>query len=180
LIERVVCEYIADIPSFAGPAAPAVVKRTVNRNNVDRARKAVKVAAPEERHAMPTRPWRSFEHAAPEQSYVVLLTYLPLTSARCIPRFLLHTARITAQLHRSRGLLGYSLRAEPAAKRFWTLSAWQDEASLQDFVQARPHARTMAALAPHIGATRFIRWTLTGAQLPPRWEEALARWREEG
>ncbi|HZU88861.1 MAG TPA: hypothetical protein VE993_06355 [Stellaceae bacterium] len=127
---------------------------------------------------MPTLPWRSFAPAAPERRCVVLLTYLPLKGGRHVPGFLLHTARIVAQLRRSGGLLGYSLRAELPAKRFWTLSAWQDEARLRDFVGAEPHARTMTALAPHMGATRFIRWTLAGAELPPRWEDALRRWRE--
>jgi quinol monooxygenase YgiN len=147
-------------------------------DNVGRARKAVKIAAPEGRHTMPTLPWRFFDHAEPERHYVALLSYLPLRSGRHVPGFLLHTLRIRAQLRRSRGLLGYSLRAELAAKRFWTLSAWQDEASLQDFVHARHHARTMTALTPHMGATRFIRWTAKGSELPPSWEDALRRWRE--
>ena len=127
---------------------------------------------------MLTLPWRSFARAEPEQPCLVLLTYLPLARHGRIPGFLLHTMRIRAQLRRSRGLIGYSLRAEPMAKRFWTLSAWQDEASLQDFVPAHPHARTMTALTPHMGATRFIRWTLEGSQLPPSWDDALRRWRE--
>jgi quinol monooxygenase YgiN len=129
---------------------------------------------------MPTLPWRSFDRAAPQQPCVALLTCLPLKGAGQIPRFLLHTARIAAQLKKSRGLLGYSLRAELMARRFWTLSVWQDEAALDDFVHAEPHAEAMAALAPHMGATRFLRWTLTGSQLPPRWDDALVRWRETG
>jgi quinol monooxygenase YgiN len=126
---------------------------------------------------MPTMPWRSFDRAEPERSYGVLLSYLPLNSGGPIPGFLLDTARIMAQLRKSRGLLGYSLRAQLMAKRFWTLSAWQDEAALHDFVHAQPHVRTMAALTPHMGAIRFVRWTLKGSQLPPRWEDALRRWR---
>jgi quinol monooxygenase YgiN len=129
---------------------------------------------------MPPLPWRAFERAAPGQSCLVLLTYLPLDSAGRVPGFLLHTARIAAQLRKSRGLLGYSLRAELQAKRFWTLSAWRDEASLRDFAGARPHAGTMTALAPRMGATRFLRWTLPGSQLPPRWDDALGRWRAGG
>jgi quinol monooxygenase YgiN len=128
---------------------------------------------------MPTLPWRSFARAEPERRYVVLLSYLPLKSGKRIPGFLLRTAHIRAQLRRSSGLLGYSLRAELTAKRFWTLSAWQDEASLRDFVHAHHHARTMTALAPHMGTTRFVRWTIAGAELPPSWADALRRWRED-
>jgi quinol monooxygenase YgiN len=86
--------------------------------------------------------------------------------------------RITTQLRGAAGLFGYSLYAEPAAKRFWTLSAWRDEASLFDFVQAQPHARAMTEMAPRMGETRFIRWTLQGSELPPSWDDALRRGRE--
>lgn len=128
---------------------------------------------------MPTLPWRACERAEPGRRYVALLSYLPLDSSGRIPEFLLHTARIVRQLHGSSGLLGYSLRAELMAKRFWTLSVWRDEASLRSFVDARPHAQVMTVLQPHMGATRFIRWTVEASQLPLDWEDALRRWRED-
>jgi heme-degrading monooxygenase HmoA len=126
---------------------------------------------------VPTLPWRSFNVAEPERQYVILLSYLPLRRGWQIPQFLLHTARIMGQLRRSNGLLGYSLRAEVGVKRFWTLSAWQDEVALQAFVRTQPHSQTMRAMASRIGATRFIQWTVKGSELPASWEEALERWR---
>jgi heme-degrading monooxygenase HmoA len=126
---------------------------------------------------VPTVPWRSFNVADPQRQYVILLSYLPLRHGWQIPQFLLHTARIMAQLRRSKGLLGFSLRAELLAKRFWTLSAWQNEAALQAFVRAQPHSQTMRAMASRMGATLFLRWTVKGSELPASWEEALRRWR---
>lgn len=123
-------------------------------------------------------PWRSFGRPQPERRYLCLLSYLPLADRRHIPGFLLSTVRIMAQLRKSRGLLGYSLRAQAIAKRFWTLSVWEDEESLGDFVRAPPHGRTMTALVPRMGKTRFIRWMITGSELPPSWEDALRRWKE--
>jgi hypothetical protein len=124
---------------------------------------------------MPTLPWRSFGRAEPERQYVALLSYLPLKRGTRIPWFLIHTVRIMGQLRGSRGLLGYSLRASLMAKRFWTLSVWEDEAALRGFVHAEPHARTMAALTPHMGEIRFTRWTIKGSELPVTWEDALKR-----
>ena len=43
------------------------------------------------------------------------------------------------QLASAEGVLGYSVLARP--KRFWTLSAWKDEAALHAFVQFPPHVR---------------------------------------
>jgi hypothetical protein len=104
-----------------------------------------------------------------------LLSYLPLISGWSIPRLLLYNARIRRQLHTSAGLVGYSLRARLAAKRFWTLSVWEDETPLRVFVAAPPHAAVMKALAAHMGATRFTRWIVKGSDLPLQWDDALKR-----
>ena len=127
---------------------------------------------------MSTQPWRSFKRTEPDRRYVCLVSYLPLASGRHVPGLLLYAMRITAQLRKSRGLLGYSLRAQLMTKEFWTLSAWEDEASLRDFVRAQPHGRAMTALVSYMGKTRFIRWTITGSEVPPSWEDALRRWKE--
>ena len=63
-------------------------------------------------------PWQSHSRAAPERDYLALLSYLPLNSGWSILRLLLYNARIRRQLRTSAGLVGYSLRARLAAKRF--------------------------------------------------------------
>ena len=124
---------------------------------------------------MPETPWQSYSRTAPERDYVALLSYLPLDSAWSLPRLVLYSTRIQRQLRTSSGLIGYSLRAQVAAKQFWTLSAWEDAADLQAFVAAPPHVAVMKALASHMGATRFVRWNVKGSELPPRWDDALRR-----
>jgi hypothetical protein len=105
----------------------------------------------------------------------VLLSLLPLKRLWRVPSFLIQTIRITRQLERSSGLIGYSLNARPLTGRFWTLSVWDNESALQAFVNAAPHVDTMRALIPHMGPTRFVRWTVLCAHLPVRWDEALRR-----
>lgn len=92
-----------------------------------------------------------------------------------MPPIFLYTAQVMKQLASVQGVLGYSLLARPLGKQFWTLSAWVNEEALQAFVQHPPHVRIMEALTPHIGQTRFIRWTVKGSQLPLQWDEALPR-----
>jgi hypothetical protein len=120
-------------------------------------------------------PWHSYSVPAPDQEYVALLSYLPLNSAWRIPWLVLYSTRIRRQLSISPGLIGYSLRAQIAAKRFWTLSAWEDTAALQIFVAGQPHVAIMTALAPSMGATRFVRWDVKGSELPLTWDDALRR-----
>jgi hypothetical protein len=47
--------------------------------------------------------------------------------------------------------------------------------AVQAFVSAPPHAAVMKVLAPHMGATRFTRWTVKGFELPQQWDDALKR-----
>jgi hypothetical protein len=79
------------------------------------------------------------------------------------------------QLERTVGVVGYSLRAQPMSKTFWTLSAWTGETELAEFVRTMPHLAVMGRLRPHMEATRFITWTVPGRLLPIRWEDAIER-----
>ena len=124
---------------------------------------------------MPAKPWITFRQPDPEREYLVLLTVLPLNHLRDLGVFLLYTWRILVQLRRTPGLLGYSLLAHILQRQFWTLSVWEDEAALQQFVVASPHSYVMRALQEKMSQTRFVRWRMRGAEFPPRWQEALAR-----
>jgi hypothetical protein len=122
---------------------------------------------------MPATPWRSFRKAELEREYLALLSFLPLKSFWRLPAFCLGTARVMKQLSAARGLIAYSLLARPIAKSFWTLSVWEDEASLELFIHHPPHVRLMTSLMPHIGKTKFVHWTVKGSELPLFWDEAL-------
>jgi len=106
---------------------------------------------------------------------LALLSFLPLKRRWRILWLLPKTFRITSQLRRSAGLVGYSLNANLAAGHFWTLSVWEDEAALQAFVHAEPHRGTMRILLPHMRPTRFVRRTVFGTGLPILWDDALKR-----
>jgi quinol monooxygenase YgiN len=124
---------------------------------------------------MPASPWRTLGATDPNGEYVALLSYLPLKSYWRIPRFFFYTVQVVKQLASAEGVLGYSVLARPLSRRFWTLSAWKDEAALRAFVQHPPHVRLMIALAPHMDETKFVRWTVKGSELPLRWDNALSR-----
>jgi hypothetical protein len=103
---------------------------------------------------------------------------LPLVSHRNIPRFMRLTLVVARQLQHSPGLVMYSLLAQPIAKTFWTLSAWQDQHALAAFTRAMPHLQVMKDLRPHMRATTFARWTVHGPSLPVTWADAIARLNE--
>jgi hypothetical protein len=119
--------------------------------------------------------WRSYAEPASDSEYLALVTYLPLKTFRALPQFLVHTARIQKLLRASPGLIGYSLLAHVLAQRFWTLSAWQDETVLMQFVRAEPHRQAMTSLRGLMSTTEFRRWRIQGVAMPPTWHQAMER-----
>jgi heme-degrading monooxygenase HmoA len=124
---------------------------------------------------VPALPWTSSRAVEPEREYLVLASALPLRRFRATPGFMRMALQIRRQLADAPGLVGYSLDARPLARRYWTLSAWEDRDALTRFVAASPHAAVMTTLRPRMGTTRFTTWHLPGSALPPRWSDARAR-----
>jgi hypothetical protein len=124
---------------------------------------------------VPTVPWRHRLTPVPDGEYLVMASRLPLRSPVQVPHFMGLTVTVVRQLEHTEGLVGYSLRAQPLAKTFWTLSAWTDDAALGLFARRMPHAAVMAKLHPHMGPTRFETWTCRGDELPVAWDDAVER-----
>jgi len=124
---------------------------------------------------MATTPWISLAPTKPESTYLALLSYLPLRHFRAVPKFFRYTAQTRRQLKTTAGIIGYALQGRPFSRQFWTLSVWEDQQSLNNFVSQIPHSQIMQVLAPHMGETKFAQWTVTSCEIPPDWPSALAR-----
>ena len=127
---------------------------------------------------MPALPWKSFATPENDREYTALLTYLPLSKWRAIPKFVRYTSQIRRQLADSKGLIGYALDANVLNRDFWTLSVWENEESLRRFVQRNPHGRVMTDLLPDMGQTEFLPFKVNGSSIPPDWQETKRRMRE--
>ena len=127
---------------------------------------------------MPASPWISVNPVDRQREYLALLTSLPLRRYRSIPRFMLYSFRVMRQLKRTPGLLGYSLLAELSRKQFWTLSVWEDDHALSEFVPRMPHGEVMLKLDGKMGHTGFWRWKVKGSELPLDWQKSLQRSQE--
>ena len=124
---------------------------------------------------MPAIPWKSFGQPDSNAEYVALISSLPLKSYWAMPAFFRFSKQIGTQLKTAKGLIGYSLLARPLTKRFWTLSAWESDEALRNFVHSPPHVAVMAEIRPRMGETKFTYWKVRGSELPLKWDEALAR-----
>jgi heme-degrading monooxygenase HmoA len=120
-------------------------------------------------------PWKSIKALESDREYVVLASSIPPLSRRSTRRLFNGASAVRKQLASTEGLVGFSLLARPLRKQYATLSIWVDEHALAAFVAESPHHELMAGLSPEMGATKFVRWTISGSEGRPSWSEALRR-----
>jgi quinol monooxygenase YgiN len=120
-------------------------------------------------------PWITFAPADAHREYLALLSHLPLKKYSAVPSFFRFTFQIQRQMRATPGAIGYALRAKVFSRNFWTLSVWEDEEALMDFVSKIPHAEAMRAMTPRMGPTKFTQWKVAGSSLPLNWNEAMQR-----
>jgi hypothetical protein len=134
----------------------------------------------------PRRPEEATSHADPsldrleappphDGPVTVMASRPELARRRDVPPFLAAALRIRRRMLGSPGALRVSLIARPARHTFWTLSAWQDQASLSAAVGRQPHRQIMRRFRPRIAASSFVTWTVPATALPVGWDEALRR-----
>jgi hypothetical protein len=120
-------------------------------------------------------PWKAIAAVDVKREYVALLSYLPLRNYSKIPAFFRYALQIQGQLRKTSGVIGYTMRARILSRNFWTLSVWENERALIDFVAKVPHREAMKKISPYMGATTFTRWNVQGSAVPPTWDVVMKR-----
>ena len=101
------------------------------------------------------------------------LLLLPLMRITATVRFFRAVSAVRKQLATAEGLIGYTLRAKPLARDYWTLSVWKDDGALREFMRTPPHVRVMTSLKPFMGPTKFVTWSVSAADGRPSMAVAL-------
>jgi heme-degrading monooxygenase HmoA len=120
-------------------------------------------------------PWKSMQALEPNREYVVLASSIPPVSRSSTRRLFNGASAVRKQLASTDGVVGFALLARPLRKQYATLSIWVDEPALAAFADQSPHRELMVDLSPEMGATKFVRWTISGSEGRPSWGEALRR-----
>jgi predicted enzyme related to lactoylglutathione lyase len=97
----------------------------------------------------------------PGHEYLVMASHLPLRKNTSTVRFFRGVWAVRRQLAGADGLVGYTLRAKPFARDYWTLSVWNDQASLRAFMRSgagRPQ--------PYGRVPLLVDWRLELVQVP--------------
>jgi Domain of unknown function (DUF3291) len=122
---------------------------------------------------VPDLPWTARAEMQPGTDYLVMASHLPLQRISSTVRFFQAVSAVRKQLATADGLVGYTLRAKPLAREYWTLSVWDDERALREFMRTSPHVRIMTSLKPFMGPTKFVTWTISAADARPTMAGAL-------
>jgi Domain of unknown function (DUF3291) len=108
----------------------------------------------------------------------VSLTRLRVRSFRFVPLFAFHAFRSRGQVQRAPGFQNGSLLAD-RSWTFWTMTAWDSEESMRQFMTSGYHKKAMPRLLRWCDEASVAHWTQPDATLPS-WTEADQRMRETG
>ena len=122
-------------------------------------------------------PWKSFENLDPDREYLVLASSIPAKKMSSTWKMFRGSRAVRRQLADTDGVIGFALLAQPFSKNYATLSVWTGEDALDRFTADSPHREIMGDLASAMGPTKFVKWTITGAEGRPSWPDALGRLR---
>ena len=122
---------------------------------------------------MLTLPWRWTNAARPERA-IVFASFFKAKGLK--HRWVLFAAGVRSRrdVLASPGALGVSLRTHLLAGRFYTVSMWQDEASLMAFAHHDNHGSAVRRIS-EIGPVSGVLISRESEVIRPRWGETL-RW----
>ncbi|MBF2026322.1 MAG: DUF3291 domain-containing protein [Oscillatoriales cyanobacterium C42_A2020_001] len=108
----------------------------------------------------------------------VSVTRLRLRSWLYLPLFLRHAIPSSQQSMAAPGNLKTFTRQQRFSV-FWTLTVWQDETSMRNYMRSGAHREAMPKLAEWCDEASTVHWHQEGIE-PPSWEEATRRMLAEG
>ncbi|MGR4853348.1 DUF3291 domain-containing protein [Streptomyces sp. LARHCF252] len=124
---------------------------------------------------MPTLPW-TVPNTPPHDTEVhVFASRFETRTLWGALKFLAGTPAVWRQVRRSPGAYGATLKAKPLTRTFWTLSAWESKAALDDFVRSGAHRPAARGLAPQMRDATFTTWQARSDDLPISWSDAFRR-----
>ena len=123
-------------------------------------------------HCSYTAPFRRVESISQDASVILTLSAVEHQKGQRKP-FFTDTKRVLADLPNHAGLLGYSYRFQLFGNKAWTMTAWKDEASRDQFSQSPVHLSAVRNSPTTAQNMRFMSVTVSASSLPMSWDEAI-------
>ena len=104
---------------------------------------------------------------------IIVVTRLRLRDPSLLDEFFTHAAAVLEQAMKSEGNLGADALAE-AHDAWWSVTAWDDRAHMQAYVNTEPHLSTEALLDHLCDEATFVDWEQDSPELPD-WQTSWRR-----
>lgn len=108
----------------------------------------------------------------------ISVTRLRIRSIRFLPFFALQILQTRRQVRRARGFRDGSLLPDRAWV-FWTLTAWDSQASMKQYMTTGAHRKAMPSLINWCDEASVVHWETPNETLPS-WNEADRQMRASG
>ena len=118
-------------------------------------------------------PWEVVTSPEPASEILALVTCIHFNDANGLDRFAVLVGEVIIQLTDTHGLVGWSM-ADSTDNTFLTLSAWESDQALREFVSARPHSQAMRELRRYSEVTTHS-FATTASSIPLSWTDAVER-----
>ncbi|MCW4001121.1 MAG: hypothetical protein NWE93_12875 [Candidatus Bathyarchaeota archaeon] len=119
--------------------------------------------------------WQTFKETNPSSTYVAYAAYVERKSVWSYFNFLMRARKIQKQLNTSAGVVGFTAQMEFLNKKVSQLAVFEDEATLKAFAHSGQHSLCIQQSKPSIKTMKNKIWTISGAELPPKLEEAISK-----
>jgi hypothetical protein len=96
---------------------------------------------------------------------IIAVTRLRLRDPSLLDEFFTHAAAVLEQAMKSKGNLGADALAE-AHDAWWSVTAWQQRAQMEAYVNAEPHLSTEGLLDHLCDEATFVDWEQESPELP--------------
>ncbi len=104
---------------------------------------------------------------------VIVVTRLRLRDTAFFDEFFASAIAVMQQAQAAEGNLNADVLAE-ANSTYWTRTAWQGRAAMDNFVGTEPHLSTMNRIDDWCDEATFVNWDQPGADAPD-WQEGYRR-----
>jgi hypothetical protein len=101
---------------------------------------------------------------------LISVTRLRVRSIRFLPMFLWYSFKSNQQAKHAPGNLASTVRAQEN-NVFWTMTVWEDEASMRSFMRSGAHREVMPKIQAWCDEGSVVHWQAENATLPT-WKEA--------
>jgi hypothetical protein len=122
-----------------------------------------------------TAGWKTYQEIDPSKTYVAYAAYVERKYPWSFFNYLLRAGKVSKQLNSAKGVVGFTARLEFFSKKVAQLAVFTDAESLNVFAHSGQHSLCSTEVKPTMNWIKNTTWNISGADLPPKLDEAIQR-----